>query len=103
MIEAVVKLHDVPAGVFVKDDDGYKFSYFPDYQGEAISLTLPVSGVSYEFELFPSFFDGLLPEGPQLEGLLKRGKINSNDYMRQLIAVGADLVGAVTVFELENE
>ena len=34
-----------------------------------------------------------------LEGLLKQIKIDKNDYFGQLLAVGGDLVGAVTVKE----
>jgi serine/threonine-protein kinase HipA len=40
-----------------------------------------------------------LPEGLLLEGLLKQRKIDKFDYLSQLIAVGNDLVGAVTVQE----
>jgi serine/threonine-protein kinase HipA len=54
----------------------------------------------YDFDSFPSFFDGLLPEGYQLEGLLKIGKVDRNDFFGQLIAVGDDLVGNITVKEV---
>ena len=49
------------------------------------------------FDTFPPFFDGLLPEGFQLEALLRRRKLDRDDKFGQLIAVGADTVGAVTV------
>ncbi|MFW5877858.1 MAG: HipA N-terminal domain-containing protein, partial [bacterium] len=45
-------------------------------------------------------FEGLLPEGIQLEGLLKFNKIDRNDLFSQLMAVGDDMVGAVTVKEI---
>ena len=61
---------------------------------------MPLSQREYEFESFPPFFDGLLPEGYQLEGLLKIGKIDRNDFFTQLISVGDDLVGNVTVKEV---
>ena len=51
----------------------------------------------------PLFFEGLLPEGIMLEGLLKIGKIDKNDFFAQLIATGNDLVGAVTVKEWKDE
>ena len=54
----------------------------------------------FEFDSFPPFFDGLLPEGYQLEGLLKIGKVDRNDFFAQLMAVGDDLVGNVTVKEV---
>jgi len=43
-----------------------------------------------------------LPEGIQLEGLLKIRKIDRADYFSQLMAVGNDMVGAVTVEEIEK-
>ena len=54
-------------------------------------------------EEFPPFFDGLLPEGIQLEGLLKLKKIDRNDLFSQLMAVGEDVVGVVTLQEIMNE
>jgi serine/threonine-protein kinase HipA len=54
----------------------------------------------FNFNSFPPFFDGLLPEGIQLDGLLRFKKIDKYDYFSQLIAAGADLVGAVSVEEM---
>ena len=48
-------------------------------------------------------FDGLLPEGVQLTALLQRGKIDKHDLFSQLVAVGADLVGAVTIEVLADK
>ena len=41
----------------------------------------------------------LLPEGYQLEALLKRLKIDRDDPFSQLIATGKDMVGSVTIKE----
>ena len=78
----------------------YSFAYSSGYQGLPISLTMPVQVEAYHFDRFPPFFDGLLPEGTQLDGLLRYSKIDRNDYFQQLIATGHDLVGAVTVEEI---
>lgn len=78
----------------------YRFEYLPKYSKNPVSLTLPTQNQIYDFDSFPSFFDGLLPEGFQLEGLLKFGKIDRNDLFSQLMAVGDDLVGNVTVKEV---
>ena len=78
----------------------YRLSYQPAYDGPPVSLTLPTSTREYSFNEFPPFFDGLLPEGVMLEGLLKQVKCDRTDCFGQLIAVGADLVGAVTVEEV---
>ena len=79
----------------------YRFIYVNDYQGPSISLTMPTSQTVYDFDRFPPFFEGLLPEGLMLEGLLRYAKIDKNDYMSQLIQVGHDLVGNVTVEAFE--
>ena len=62
------------AGVLSEIEKGrsYRFDYDEDYQGDSISLTMPVENKSYTYDCFPPFFDGLLPEGVQLEALLKR-------------------------------
>lgn len=81
----------------IEKNKKYKFSYDESYMGEPISLTMPVKQKEFTFNSFPPFFDGLLPEGIQLDGLLKFNKIDKDDYFSQLIATGADLVGAVSV------
>ena len=100
MREAIVKVHDLKAGILTKiDAQHFRFVYDAGYAGEPVSLTMPIREAAYEFAIFPPFFDGVLPEGGQLEGLLRYGKIDRFDYFSQLLAVGQDLVGAVTVFE----
>ena len=58
---------------------------------------MPFQTSPYEFDRFPPFFEGLLPEGMMLEALLRQTKIDRHDLMSQIIAVGGDLVGNVTV------
>jgi len=84
----------------IKPGKEYLFEYNNEYAGLPVSLTMPVSGKAFSFDHFPPFFDGLLPEGHQLEGLLKQGKVDRNDLFSQLILVGNDTVGAVTVKEV---
>ena len=89
------------AGILEEREDGkYRFSYLADYDGAPISIAMPTAQRDYDFETFPPFFDGLLPEGFQLEALLKIRKIDRNDFFAQLLAVGHDLVGDVTVEEI---
>ena len=80
----------------------YVFAYLEGYKGPPVSLTMPVTTREHGFEKFPPFFEGLLPEGPQLESLLRREKIDRDDYFAQLVAIGGDLVGDVTVSMLEE-
>lgn len=77
----------------------WRFVYEPGYAGPPVSLGLPVRAEHYAFATFPPFLDGLLPEGAQLEALLRRRKIDRRDVYRQLIAVGRDLVGSLQVLE----
>lgn len=83
----------------VETDSRYHFLYSPEYSGPPVSLTMPVQNNVYEFSEFPPFFDGLLPEGFQLEALLRNRKLDRNDKFGQLVQVGSDTVGAVTVYE----
>lgn len=101
MKKAKVFVDGTEAGTLLELEFGkkYRFEYLDDYRGKPVSLTLPVSQKVYEFDTFPPFFEGLLPEGYQLEGLLKIGKLDRNDYFSQLMTVGDDLVGNVTVKE----
>jgi serine/threonine-protein kinase HipA len=84
-------------GTLSFDGNNYSFQYIPSYQGPPISLTMPYQTEPYVYKNFPPFFDGLLPEGYQLEALLRHLKIDRYDYMAQLAAIGNDMVGTVTV------
>ncbi len=87
-----------PAGRLEEVDDGsWQFTYFPKYTGQPVSLTLPIRPVPYHFEEFPPPFEGLLPEGIQLEALLRKHKIDRGDAFSQLVVVGADLVGSLSI------
>lgn len=79
----------------------YRFYYIKGYKGSSISLAMPIQLFPYEFDHFPPFFEGLLPEGLMLDGLLRQTKIDRHDLMSQIIAVGGDLVGNVTVEAVE--
>ncbi len=102
---ADVFFHDIAAGQLIelKAGAGYRFLYAADYSGSPISLTMPVQSNAYEFDTFPPFFDGLLPEGFQLQALLRHKKLDRNDHFGQLLQVGSDTVGAVTVYEHPEE
>lgn len=98
MKQAIIFFNNIPAGILSKDDHGqFAFEYQADYQGSAIFLTMPISQRNYRFDEFPASFDNLLPEGQRLEALLRQAKLNRHDYLGQLIAVGRDMIGAITV------
>ena len=99
MREARVFQKNQPAGVLreLNPQGTYEFVYDSGYAGTAVSWTLPVRDQAYRFEEFPPFFEGLLPEGYQLEALLRYAKLDRSDLFGQLLQVGEDMVGSVTV------
>ena len=102
MRQAEIYVNGIRAGILKETERGksYSFIYFSDYQGLPVSLTMPVREKEYVFEKFPPFFEGVLPEGMLLEGLLRLRKIDKQDCFSHLRAVGNDRVGAVTVQEI---
>lgn len=99
MRRAEILVHGKRAGLLEELEPGrsYRFTYDPGYQGPPVSLTMPVEArAPFTYAGFPPFFDGLLPEGAQLEALLRRRKLDRGDLFGQLMAVGRDMVGAVT-------
>ena len=105
MRKAQVFMHGIYAGLIeeIVPGQNYTFTYSDNYIGDSISLTISKEKIVHHFKKFPSFFEGLLPEGYQLESLLKERKIDRNDFMAQLMATGSDLVGAVTVKQMDDE
>jgi len=101
MRKAKVFNFDEFAGELIELEKGkkYKFIYAEKYLGSPVSLTLPITQKEYEFEQFPPFFEGLLPEGMQLEALVRQTKTDRNDFFSLLLITGKDLVGSVTVEE----
>lgn len=105
MRKANIYMHGLHAGILEESEPGqhYRFEYLQSYTGPPVSLTMPIASRSYNFSVFPPFFEGLLPEGAMLDGLLTRLKIDRHDYFSQLIVTGEDLVGAATCFEASDE
>jgi serine/threonine-protein kinase HipA len=98
MRKAEVYVKGILAGFLIEESASkYIFKYDSDYNSYPISLTMPVENKVFEFESFPPFFDGLLPEGFQLQALLRKRKFDSTDYFSQLLAIGEDMVGGITV------
>ena len=90
------------AGILEELDlNRYRFVYASGYVGEPISLALPIREAPYEFDTFPPVLEGLLPEGLQLEAMLRQYKIDKKDMFRQLVIVGGDVVGSLTVKEVQ--
>ena len=100
MRKAKIFFDSRPAGILTEDNGHWIFEYSPDYKGPSISRSMPREKGKFEFEEFPPFFEGLLPEGVNLEAFLRRTKLDHRDYFGQLLAAGRDLAGAVTAEEM---
>lgn len=97
---AKIYIHQQFAGYLQELSEGkYDFVYDQNYAGPPVSLTMPIHKKKYEFTTFPPYFEGLLPEGVLLEGLLRKYKLDKADYFGQLLIVGKDVVGAVSIEE----
>lgn len=104
MRKAKVFVKGVAAGTLTEVIIGkeHVFEYLEGYIGPDVSHTMPEKEQIFKYYTFPPFFDGLLPEGIQLDILLKLRKIDKNDYFSQLIAVGDDMAGVITVKEISE-
>ncbi|MBI2067400.1 MAG: HipA N-terminal domain-containing protein [Deltaproteobacteria bacterium] len=103
MRKANIFFNGKPTGLLIEEENkSCRFEYLEKYHGPPVSLTLPTTKRNYHFDSFPPFFDGLLPEGASLEALLRQAKLDRDDFFGQLVTVGADLVGAVTVEEIKG-
>lgn len=94
-----VYCHGSLAGILTEivPQKSYSFTYAENYTGPAISLTMPIERQTFTYDHFPRVFEGLLPEGIELEALLRFHKILSTDFMTQLLKIGADLTGSLTI------
>ncbi|MDA0577077.1 MAG: HipA N-terminal domain-containing protein [Verrucomicrobia bacterium] len=98
---ARILVHGLPAATLEElEGRRYRLTYDEGYRGPDIARTLPLATRVWELVSFPSFFEGLLPEGDMFESLLRLHKLDRSDLFGQLLAVGRDVVGAVTVEEL---
>lgn len=90
-----VLLYGMAIGELVQDEQGYLFSYYPEYSGPPLSLSLPVSQRQFFSATLHPYFTSLAPEGwlkNRYSQLLKR---DENDLLGMLIDNGKNLIGAV--------
>jgi serine/threonine-protein kinase HipA len=103
MDELKVFVGSTLAGWLTLREGQYHFRYERDYEGPPVFLGLPVSERERSWQEFPPPFDGLLPEGVLLEQLLVKHKLDRSDKWGQLIAVGMDLTGFLSVIPADSE
>lgn len=85
------------AGKLLREGGQYAFQYESSYLGQPVFLGWDLAKSQREWNTFPAAFDSLLPEGVLLDQLLIKHKLDRGDKWGQLIAVGLDLTGFVSV------
>ncbi len=99
--KAYVYVRNIFAGVLAETDEGYSFSYDPEYlsrdNASAVSLTLPLGKETYTSKTLFSFFDGLIPEGWLLDIVSRNWKIDTNDRFGLLLVACKDSIGNVSI------
>lgn len=75
----------------------YILKYSSSYHGDGVSVTIPNIRAPYYFDSLPPFFEGLLPEGPQLEWALEQCSGEQEPLFQVLLHAGGDTVGNVQV------
>ncbi|MCR4876435.1 MAG: HipA N-terminal domain-containing protein [Clostridiales bacterium] len=93
------------AGLIQETDEGYCFTYDPDYlaseNATVVSLTLPLRAESYTSRTLFPFFDGLIPEGWLLGVVSRNWKIDPKDRFGLLMVACHDCIGSVNIREEE--
>jgi len=104
---AKVYMHGKWAGLLTEDEDGYHFQYEKSYlqhpESEAISITFPLTGNTYDSKILFPFFDGLIPEGWLLDIAQKNWKLDPRDRMSILLKTCHDCIGAVSIQAQEKD
>ncbi len=108
---ADVYVDDIRAAELTRDArDRVTFRYHDEYladiqpgslRARSVAWTLlaapPFAGVVTEGGSVPPFFAGLLPEGVRLDAAVASTKTSVDDHFTLLLAVGADMIGNVSV------
>lgn len=95
-----VLLYDVATGTLSESGERYSFTYYPNYTGPALSLSMPVRPQPYLSEKLHPFFKGLAPEGWLRKRYSELQKIDDKDLLGLLMQNGQDLLGAVVFREI---
>jgi len=99
--KADVFYHDCLAGILEETDEGYRFTYAPDYliTGKSVSLSLPLQAEPFKSATLFSFFAGMNSEGWYRDIVCATRKIDPTDEFGILLVTGESTIGAVTVKE----
>jgi HipA-like protein len=81
----------------------YATEYLLDADARPLAPTMPLRRAPYERDGLHPYFANLLPQGAMLDIKARAHRLNASDSFGLLLALGADLPGAVEVFEADEE
>ncbi len=98
----------VPVGRIVPDRVAgpcfaYDKSYLEQPDAAAVSVSLPLREEPFSAQETRRFFDGLLPEGFTRRSVAQRLRLDENDYLAILAALGGECLGAIRILEEGEE
>ncbi|MCJ8311730.1 MAG: HipA N-terminal domain-containing protein [Pseudomonadales bacterium] len=91
------------AGVLIENEQGYEFTYYPEYllsKGEPIGFHFPLQYESFKNQTLFPLFSNLTSEGWLRDIQTHQQKLN--DEFTLLINYGNDLIGAISLIEIKN-
>lgn len=103
---AVVSLKGRRVGLLVETTGGSRFTYDRGYLdrpgARPLSPKLPLRSAPFESSTLLPFFENLLPEGAQLEILVRQRKLDPRDKLGLLLATLPSSVGDVQIHQEEK-
>ena len=80
----------------------YEREYMNSEYGHPISISLPFQDEKFSVQQTKNFFEGLLPEGFSRRAVANWAKVDEDDYLSILSALGRECLGAIMVVEDET-
>lgn len=98
----------VPVGKLILSGGGrarfcYREEYLSSDAAVPVSVSLPLQKKPFDEEKTKIFFEGLLPEGFTRRSVAAGLRVNENDYVSILAALGNECLGALRVSDEDDE
>lgn len=87
--------HDLAGSLWRDENRSITFQYNPDYDGEPISVALPLQENPFSEQETRAFFAALNPEGPARQNLVKIVRMDDSEYAPLLERLNDETVGAL--------
>lgn len=107
--QGAIYANDILAGYLTEFISGeklvYSYQYQPDYlhKGVPIGHIFPLQSSSFEFDVFPPFFENMLSEGWVKMYQTAKSTLDKRDEFGLLLHNGKVLIGALSVVNLKKD